>query len=541
MKYTFSFISLIFHLIFLSSSAQDTISLNKSIKMYDPLFLGLGIGIINNYGDYGKDEMKSTIYNTFNYNLNLQFEKKISKNLGYSGSINTGIASMEDRNNSLNNKYKNYNFKSRINEAAVGIYIAPNLCKKAKYINPYFSTGIGYLKFNSKSDLKDAEGRSYFYWTDGTIRSEDENSTNAGTAKILQRDYNYETSIVSKSALFIPLTLGIEFKMSDRFKMRLTSNLHYSLTDEIDNIIENKNDYFFYSAVSVHYALKGLKKEEEELDFSGFDFTALDAKDGDNDNVKDFSDNCQNTYNNAKVDAKGCPEDVTDNDGIPDFKDKEPNTPKGANVDLDGIAIIVQQQTATNYNVKESKFVAKQNDSVTFNLLLPNVSDGDTIVVTNITKKKTFTIYGYSDNMTNEITDISNEDKISLNNISTRDYYIIPVVFDKTGIRINKTKFSGSQTEQRTDAEAIIFKVQLASSKELISVKDSKFKGITGINIEKEKDGTYKYLLGHFTEIDAAKQLEKEVKNKGIKDCFIVVFKNAKRLTGEEAIKLLRQ
>lgn len=62
---------------------------------------------------------------------------------------------------------------------------------------------------------------------------------------------------------------------------------------------------------------------------------ALKDDDSDNDGVYDGEDECPDTPEGVKVDAKGCPID-SDNDGVPDYLDKCPNTRAGMAVNAEG-------------------------------------------------------------------------------------------------------------------------------------------------------------------------------------------------------------
>ena len=46
-----------------------------------------------------------------------------------------------------------------------------HLIKKPQRLLPTLSIGIESFEFNSKGDLKDANGNYYYYWNDGTIRN----------------------------------------------------------------------------------------------------------------------------------------------------------------------------------------------------------------------------------------------------------------------------------------------------------------------------------------------------------------------------------
>ena len=78
---------------------------------------------------------------------------------------------------------------------------------------------------DSKADMKDKNGNTYYYWSDGSIRNMAESSPNSGQSIMLQRDYKYETDLremnidglgkYSETTMGIPLTLGFDFIIHD--------------------------------------------------------------------------------------------------------------------------------------------------------------------------------------------------------------------------------------------------------------------------------------------------------------------------------------
>ena len=83
---------------------------------------------------------------------------------------------------------------------------------------------------------------------------------------------------------------------------------------------------------------------------------------------------------------------------------------------------------------------------------------------------------------------------------------------------------------------SIIYKVQLAATSRAIETKPNNFKGLK--NVLREKEGNlYKYFYGNTSSYDAAKLLEEEAVNKGYKSCFVVAFKDGKKISLTDAIK----
>jgi len=101
-----------------------------------------------------------------------------------------------------------------------------DLSEKLQTLQPHVSLGIEAYEFNSKYDMYDAYGNEYHYWSDGTIRNVEENSSQASQSVIIQRDYDYETDLremdnddLGKYPLFtfsIPVDLGVELFITDR-------------------------------------------------------------------------------------------------------------------------------------------------------------------------------------------------------------------------------------------------------------------------------------------------------------------------------------
>lgn len=225
-------------------------------------------------------------------------------------------------------------------------------------VRPFVSLGLEAFEYSSKGDLRDANGYAYHYWSDGTIRNITENPETASNSIILKRDYVYETDLREQDidgygkypliAFAIPLELGFQADLSDRVSVRLSTTLHMSFNDKVDNIArtgegdragDRLKDNFLFTAFSVHYDLfrernvPSCYRQIDLLDISTFEFI-----DEDKDNVKDLYDECAYTEPGVKVDAKGCPVD-DDKDGIAQYLDDEAASLAGAIVDIKGVTM----------------------------------------------------------------------------------------------------------------------------------------------------------------------------------------------------------
>lgn len=155
---------------------------------------------------------------------------------------------------------------------------------------------------------------------------------------------------------YIPVGLGVKFKLSDRVAFDLGYDAKFVDGDNFDGVYANgtskdkfsvvraglefslgaksKPDLNWVNPVSMMYdELKDptLRQEVEALKgrVTNVEQAVSDLKkDTDGDGVADHLDKCPNTPAGAKVDGAGCELD-TDGDGIPDWKDKCP-TEKGS-------------------------------------------------------------------------------------------------------------------------------------------------------------------------------------------------------------------
>lgn len=86
-------------------------------------------------------------------------------------------------------------------------------------------------------------------------------------------------------------------------------------------------------------------------------------------------------------------------------------------------------------------------------------------------------------------------------------------------------------------ANAVVFKVQIATSSKRIELKAKNFNGIEGVE-EHQGAGLYKYSAGSEPTLAGARKLQEEYRAKGFDGCFIVAFKDGSRISLQEALKL---
>jgi len=302
--------------------------------------IGAGAGFSSFIGDLNNEGQSSKLSNIrpfYHFNL----ERRFGKILGAQIDASVGRFSYNEHSSDLS---KNRNFESKYTQFGINLVLHFDndlLLKKSTPFAPYISAGFHYLKFDSYTDLKDKNGLTYNYWTDGTIKNVSEFDIDAPNALIINRDYNYETLLTDSTTKYdrntfaVPVTLGFKWKLSQRLHGRFFGTYNITFTDWIDNIQEKgDNDKNFNFGFGIHYVLK-MKNKERRHRYDEVDFLAIDNSDEDGDGIKDDIDICQNTPKGIKVNGSGCPLDK-DRDGIPDYLDKESDTKKGAMVDEQG-------------------------------------------------------------------------------------------------------------------------------------------------------------------------------------------------------------
>ena len=125
---------------------------------------------------------------------------------------------------------------------------------------------------------------------------------------------------------------------------KVSTVMHLTGTDYIDNIVNGKNDAYTVTNASFIYDIFCYTCEEQyEPNYhddylANINFKVLDKEDSDRDGVVDIDDFCPKTPKSVAVDEFGCPVD-TDLDGVPDYKDLEPETPKGSIVNAQGVQL----------------------------------------------------------------------------------------------------------------------------------------------------------------------------------------------------------
>jgi N-acetylmuramoyl-L-alanine amidase len=88
----------------------------------------------------------------------------------------------------------------------------------------------------------------------------------------------------------------------------------------------------------------------------------------------------------------------------------------------------------------------------------------------------------------------------------------------------------------KTVKKEIVFKVQFASQENEPDLKTTKYKDVSEADYYKSGN-IYKITSGNFSNPDDAVNLQNKMRKDGYKDCFVIAFKNGKRVDYKEAVK----
>lgn len=314
--------------------------------VYMPV-IGIGAGFINYFGEL-KNDTKNILQGNPSYRINIY--QPLGKNHYWKANINVLLGTISGYERSYIDTSKNLNFIADIFGFGVNLeYTFGHLSKKDRKLRPFLSLGAEYFTITTNNtDIKNVDGLNYQYYPDGTIRVNDQ---------LAKRDYNFETPIqkvnrfgntgYDQFTYALVADAGVDFKISNRVALRIATSLHYTFSDDIDDVSHKNtvgrigdanNDMFMMTYTSLNIDLFSDPKtkmiEELFMDVSGdFDYTII--ADSDNDGILDLADNCYNTPAGVEVDSVGCPLDG-DLDGVPDYRDKDLFSVPNAIVDEHG-------------------------------------------------------------------------------------------------------------------------------------------------------------------------------------------------------------
>lgn len=231
--------------------------------------IGVSIGFLNARCDMGSHDIPVS---TFGAEAGVSWRFRDH----YGVSVNAMLGKLGDR---FNYPYKQYDWISDIAEFSVrGQLHLEKLFEIESYnILPYIGTGAGIVIFKSYGNKFDQNGEPYFFWRDGTVRTESEWNFDWQTVDFLLRDNNYETLLnqfdqYNNYAFVLLLEGGAKIKLTDHWLLKAGTKYTFTFTDYIDHDLgyrdealqirspENTdNDGYFFTSVGIIYSFGDTK------------------------------------------------------------------------------------------------------------------------------------------------------------------------------------------------------------------------------------------------------------------------------------------
>lgn len=541
--------------------------------IFKPSF-GIGSGMFTYYGDIskGKSDNGATISRMA---LDLRVTQPINRYLDASFYFLKGRVAANER--SLT---RNLNFESRISVWGLqASYNFDHFLDKDRYVEPFICVGIESVEFLSKTDLKDANGNAYYYWSDGTIRSDDEYHPEGSPANIkrLARDFTYESDIrelnidsfgkYPERTYAIPLGIGFNMLLNEQLSFRLSTTYHMTFTDFLDGVTEQSkgnrkgnaaNDRLLYTSFSINYNINN--KIGSSLLRPALQEGDIMALDEDGDGVMDFDDFCPGTPSLVPVDVKGCPLDK-DGDGIADYLDQELDSPDSLLVDSNGNSLTDEQleMMAAMRNDSMGRFGKGGGETnVVRRMHYSDGADlgdaGDRYMVRigeftgGLPADAAEELLSMPDVNTFEENGVTYITVGNFNNIPDamkRKLQLTQEGFDVAEVVKSDSKGKLNKVDNIEDVEIpattslgdpkdqTIFRVQIGAFRNKIAKKV--FRDVPAVVMLPFEDGINRYMTGSYKNFEEAAKTKVDLISKGYPGAFVVAFQNGKRISLKEA------
>lgn len=552
---------------------------DSSATPFRPAF-SLGTGMLGFYGDIGfQSKEYSPLVSRIGYELRAFAP--------INSWLEVGLFALHGRLSANEHSIRrNLNFESRITTGGLQFtYNFQHLLNPGHKVEPWVSVGFETIEFLSKTDLKDAQGRAYNYWSDGSIRDIAENAPDAENAVVIHRDYSYESDVresdidgfgkYEEQTWGVPVGIGVKMLLGNGFDARVGATMHFSGTDLIDGVsdrsLENRKgdasmDRFLFTSFSVGYAINTAprkKKTRSTLTPQQVDAIALND-DEDGDGVMDWNDLCPHTPAGTAVNAHGCPLD-SDGDGVPDYMDDEPGTLAGAAVDAHGVTLTDDDHLRAYLNYLDSGNVTIVSNRVeSFGPVgKPKVTRPPMPVKRTYVLKVGAQVEGISDELIQRILSLPDVRTIERGDTT---YYVVgnydalpdaikrqlqlkgqgfegTVMMEQDGKLIDLP--SGGITPREEEVLTnlvpappvqpgkVVVRVQLGAFRHRLS--ENIFRNVPDLVTLKDQDGLTRYYTGSFTDINEAAKHKVNLLLDGFEGAFLVAFKDGKRVSIAEA------
>lgn len=545
----------------------------RSSQIFEPsdneLFrpkIQLGAGVISYFGDVGRLDGISR-----RHHLNTGYSVMLRNPINEAFELNVfalfGNITAEER---LPTDL--YNFRTYLRMGGASLtYNFNHFLPKDRGISPFVSLGITTFEFNPKSDRLDAEGRSYFHHSDGTVMNLPEGHADISDAVHLTRNFDYETDLRSAEnghapyslrSISVPVGAGVDLKINENFSLRLAAEYHFTTTDYLDGIAYNSetgagrkgNDRFLYSNFGITYNLHHNKKiKPQPADAVPLGVPSSET-DEDGDGIADFYDFCPGTPEGVETDARGCPLD-TDGDGVPDYLDLEPHTPEGHPVNSDGVALTEEDIAHMHRVYLGEVFAVNYEKSTTSTADVARSNTGSTAKGYTLTVKNLDNLTAAELSRILSIREVKSRIKDGRTEYymgeysSTNELVRAAVSLESAGLEYGLTyrnagrvsELSTSFIEEDAFYEAykllyaddkVTFRVQIGAFSKPVSPK--LFKEIPNVLVIPGADGLTRYISGSYDNMHDAAAHRVDLLLKGYEGAFVTAYKKGNRISLEE-------
>ncbi|MEM9053080.1 MAG: SPOR domain-containing protein [Bacteroidota bacterium] len=527
--------------------------------------MGINTGLISYYGDVGSLDGLSK-QAEMNWGTSISLISPLTDGLDLKAFAFFGSITQEERLVG-----GNANFTSPIRMGGLTVsYNFNHFLPEDRTIQPYVSLGISTFEFNPKTDLLDAQGRAYNYWSDGTIRNIAESAENAFESILLERDFTYESDLRATGensglpyalrGVTMPIGAGVNLKINDFFSLNMSTEFHYSFTDNLDDITESSNgrsgnDHFMFSSIGLVYNLEREKKSNSMKGLE-FEFDHLEFEDEDSDGIADIIDLCPFTQEDVAVDNRGCPID-TDGDGIPDYLDEDLMSPEGTLVNLQGgeltdadilnifqtykdsIGTLSYQKSKTSTEDFERQSVKIRERGKGYRVKIIDTDNLDGIAIS-----KLLSISDIRGSENGNETSYFLGDFNSLEEAYSRTRYLEEMNFETELVYNDFGQFEAveqseiDRVKESTESfyanpNETTFRVQIGAYRYRLS--QDIFNGVEGVLVITGQDGLTRYISGSFSTIKEAAEHRIELLLKGFEGSFVTAYKGGKRISLQDA------
>jgi hypothetical protein len=546
-----------FLLFFLSvANGQDSLFLDstKLLKPYKKVELG-GSAKLNYFqGDVAHSAVPTGDF-VNNLGYSVFFRKPVSKCIGIDYQFSLGKMTVADGPEA----FPNLNFQTNLLAHQVGLSISlRQLIYKDNYnplIYPSIHVGAELMTFQSFGDIQDANGNTYHYWDDGTIKDIAQGSANADAATLLTRDYTYETDLrlmdndqrgkYSQITYGFPLTFALKARLYKQLHLTAFGTYHLIQSDLIDDVSSFGQNAREGDALMDDYISFGARLS--------YDFGATSVKDNEIKLKKKLAKKRRKAAKKALKDSKKEKEEKA-KDKVEEKPDlttvEEPDPVVEEEVETEEEVAVVNDRSESESNTdtnstnsnNTSSSKAINTESGDYMVLIESYKGGvpvdemnKLLQVKGVKTKKdakgvlNFEAGGFSKSSAEAILG-----QVKGNGFTIAYIYTGAPKESKGKEMLGSTFDSNSTTydkpnDQQVDMNGLVFKVQIAAYKN--AVDESRFSSVKTLTKERTNSGVVRYFGGEYKDYKQALNQTSVLDGAGYKGAFVVPYRDGKRIS----------